>query len=745
MSVDQTLTPRQLEIRSASPVGNGPAFTSGWVPAGQTVTIQGIEISSGMFYLGTKLHSPDGKLVPNEPSLINPSLRVNHEKTDLSPPWFDPRLSYRQMNPGDRAAYLEWLAGGRTGRPGIKQIFAFFYGLERRVLVDAAHSAQAMAEVPAIEAEVRRMLKQFGADYSFHHQATRFLLAAQIVRGIPDPTQLAPPTAPDHWDFPLELKVALGTFAVRGEPVPAEWALSWVKAHPDVHLGTPARRCPKEFDDLFIPRYTAEFGDGMLVKKNKARVKYYYSPSNRSLWGSMVLEAPDLPDVSRQRKSIGQLAVIAMRVSSELDAYSRWAGRHDDRHSLRAVSLLPPEIASRRVAVKRFVTWIERHLDGADRVPVPVVELVEKWSLSTTGTMTKREAERLSEFMEGCRYGFEPDIRYAGIPLSKTDTAMVFRLPREPAREKPANSASPLEQWRSMSSEVQLRVAYKAGLVLIRLSMLVATADRPVSPNQRHLLVHYFEHARQFTQAERVRLLARLDWALTQPLDLTALKQRCNELDEAERARIGRFMVGLIGVDGRIGPSELKTLEKVYKYLSLNLEEVSRDVHAMATATSATSTELVTIVSADAPAPSFALPAERPEEQAASVNLSAERVAAIIAETRIVGEVLDNVFTEDEAEGASSTEQRNNAVESVARSDRTALDQPYATLARLLAERPSWRRAEVEELSARFGLMAAGAIEAINEVAFDTTDEPFLEGDDPLEVNSEIIAEFLDA
>jgi hypothetical protein len=39
--------------------------------------------------------------------------------------------------------------------------------------------------------------------------------------------------------------------------------------------------------------------------------------------------------------------------------------------------------------------------------------------------------------------------------------------------------------------------------------------------------------------------------------------------------------------------------------------------------------------------------------------------------------------------------------------------------------------------------MAAGAIEAINEAAYEFADEPFLEGDDPLEVNTEIISEFI--
>src|SRR6185312_8737514 len=134
------------------------------------------------------------------------------------------------------------------------------------------------------------------------------------------------------------------------------------------------------------------------------------------------LEPPELPDVTRQRKVIGTLSVIAMAVTSQLEAYSRWAGQHHDRSSLRAASLLPAEIAGRRTAVKRFLKWVEQQLKGVDRVVLPVTDLVEIWSRSTTGKITRREAELLSEFLERFNYGIEPDVRFAGVEPANLDT-----------------------------------------------------------------------------------------------------------------------------------------------------------------------------------------------------------------------------------------------------------------------------------------------------------------------------------
>ncbi|MFF1614573.1 TerB N-terminal domain-containing protein [Amycolatopsis sp. NPDC058278] len=57
----------------------------------------------------------------------------------------------------------------------------------------------------------------------------------------------APPVPEWSQELPVELKVGLAQLAVDGQPVPADWALSWYGHHPGAHLRTPAVRCPNEF------------------------------------------------------------------------------------------------------------------------------------------------------------------------------------------------------------------------------------------------------------------------------------------------------------------------------------------------------------------------------------------------------------------------------------------------------------------------------------------------------------------
>ena len=705
------------DLVPAAELKKDPKRISRWVAPGETVTIRGLEISCGMFYMGSVLLNHEGRRITNEPSIINPAKPVDPTETLTSPYWYGGHASYQSMSAGDRWRYLEWLASGRAMPATPSFVSIFLCGLERRALVDAPYDPVAQAEIPAIEAEVHRLISQHNA-YMFSYQAKQFLLALRLVTGDLNSENLRPPAPDESWEVPLELKIGLGGFALRGEPLPPKWALAWTRSDPNIRLSTPARRCPKEFNELFLKRYAAQHGGGISVRNNKTRIRFHYTPSNRSLWGSVTLEAPNLPDVTRQRKVTWALSMLALAVSKELDPYSRWVSMHHERTSLRASALLPAEIGVRRKAVKEFRRWAESKLNGGSSVELPVREFVDLWSRSSTGNMTRREAEQLSEFLERMTYGIEPDIRFGGVEPARVDRLIFFRLP-EPGQ--PGQSAD-----------------YGRALTLLRLGLVVALNNGAASAAQTALLERFVTRAPGLDTNERARLNARLHWSLARPVDIKGLKQRCAELPgDEERQQLARFLVVLAGIDNRFGSDELKALERAYKLLGLKHQEIARDVHAIATAMH----EPVTIIPADTDAPAYTLPAERPEPPKNRVRLSSERVASIEAETRRVGTVLGDVFGEDEVaepEAVSMTESESPALQ-------LDLNDAHLGLARRLIEREQWTRTEVESICAELGLLASGAIETLNAAAFDLVDEPFLEGDDPLDVNTEFVLEFMHA
>ena len=404
-----------------------------WVSVGQTVTVQGRTLPGGMIYVGSRLQGISSH-APIEPALVNPNLPGTHRTPDRSGDLMDYWPSYSHLAPASRTAYLDWLAAERPGGAYIGYVFLFFYGIERRILFDAAYIDEARTEIPALIDEVERLLDLYQSNRSFQGYADTFLSFVPLIRGAVDVGDLTPPLTRRGWDFPVELKLALGAIVDASEPLPAPWALSWLRMDPDIQLRTPATRCAAEFNELFRIRYQAQYGDGMAIRRNKTPLKLSYHPASASLHDTIKVDAGDLPDVCRLKAPVRRLQQVAGTVTGELDAYSRWVGKHDDRESLAAIALLPRELAETRqpAELRRLLGRIEAAMGDNDTATLPVPDLIAEYPSRKPNILTAREGTAFTKLLEQRGFGVAPDIRYSGINLSQHQHAAVFRLPDKP-------------------------------------------------------------------------------------------------------------------------------------------------------------------------------------------------------------------------------------------------------------------------------------------------------------------------
>lgn len=58
----------------------------------------------------------------------------------------------------------------------------------------------------------------------------------------------------------------------------------------------------------------------------------------------------------------------------------------------------------------------------------------------------------------------------------------------------------------------------------------------------------------------------------------------------------------------------------------------------------------------------------------------------------------------------------------------------------MLASKLIWERDELEKLAADHNLMLDGTLDSINDASFDHFGGPFFEGDDPIEIDPEIVS-----
>ena len=116
-------------------------------------------------YIGNGAKSVDG--YETEPCLIDPRLPVGWKRPDWAGDTMGYWPSYDRIDRRARAAYLNWLIDGRLDKSAyIGYVFLFFYGLERRLLVDLGADF-GHPDAAVLVAEIERLVGIYGDNRSF--------------------------------------------------------------------------------------------------------------------------------------------------------------------------------------------------------------------------------------------------------------------------------------------------------------------------------------------------------------------------------------------------------------------------------------------------------------------------------------------------------------------------------------------------------------------------------------------------
>lgn len=545
-----TAAPAPERHSSAPPQRPAPAVRAAnardgrWVPAGGTTSIAGRQIAGGFVYVGGRLKAVSGDGV--EPALIDPSLKVDWGNPDWAGAGLNYWPSYTRLPARSRAAYLSWLTSGRSHPVQIGYVFLYFYGLERRAIVDLNLDID-QPELGAIAAEVRRLLGLYGSNGSFEGYATDFLELLSAAKSIDAP--LTPPnlsTLQQTWEVPMAVRVAIGRYVAADQPIPAAWALTLLRTHPEGYLRTPATRCATEFDDLFKFRYAAKFGAGMKVPAPREKVQLVYKPASDGFRGPVVADLSAIPDITKVSGLIIRLRDLGGECTDELDAYSRYIGRNPEAGGTpAAVGLLPSDVLATLAdpAIDALRGWVTAAVE-AGPTPVAFDDVVQRWSPGRTSKLARAEAVGLAGLLAKFGVGIEPDVRFGASTPTPGSTAVLFPQ----TTDAPAAPTS----------------AYAAASMLVHLTAVVAAADGSVTDTERHQVAEHLEATLGLDAVERARLEAHLQWLTAGKPALTGLKKRLDALTDAQRGTVGAFLVEVAAADGQVTPNEITTLTKVY-------------------------------------------------------------------------------------------------------------------------------------------------------------------------------------
>jgi len=690
-----------------------------WIRPGNSVTVAGHAIQDGMVYIGSQV-------ADETPGLICPQLAVDTSHAPLAEEKIGYWPNYARLSPRHRGSFLRWLATGRAGvSVDIGYVFMFFYGLERRVLAGLTGPDYDPREALLIQQEIRRLLIVYGSSSSFNRYAAGLAQYLACLRAERDGSAV-PRISPlaRTWEVPYDVRMALGQHCAAGIPIPAECSLAWVLGAPEITFRTPARRCEREFQQLFLIRYRERFGDGLKIEPSEKRLIVRYRPASSAFHGREALLQLDLPDVTGAGTARGTLTLLrdlAESCTEALDKYSRAMGRKPSaRTGPSPAALLPAELLSRDdgSCIAALFAWLAVAVPGDAPALMPVSTLLEHVRPVQAVSPLRKELEMTSLLLEKLGYGLEPDVRTGtGTPTGGRLVA-VFHLPE-------GETAQPSEEYAGVAA-------------LVTLAALVAAADASASSEEENLISRQLVRV---TEAERRRLSAHVSVIQADPRVASVPRDRIAALSSAQAAAIGDFLLTVAVVDGRLTGEEITMLQRCYRMLGLDPALVHSGVHSLLAKPHDTAAETgkpVVVKEASRTAPTYEIPEPEAEDAADVVVLSLSKIEQKRKESAIVETLLAEVFHGKEEEPSpEETDRPAGQHDSVFE----LLDEAHGALVRVILTLQVISRTEWNSLCAQHGLLPEGAMEVVNEAFAAFVGDVLVSGTEPIVVDRSVAEE----
>lgn len=672
-----------------------------WILPGQQISIQNFQISDGLFYLGESV-SLDRSNASSQYA-INVKLPVARGRSDIDGASMSYWPSYASITPQARRAFLEWMAGGRSNPSyGIGYVFLFFYGIEHRLFVDRDFQS-----VKLLVAEVERLLLIYGSNNSFNGYANSFLTFAKLAAGV----SLGPPRFAVEGSgsngIDAKTRIYLGRRLAITDTFAAEDALLWVLALPDVHLRTPAVRCFDEFALLWALRFNQKYPKGFAVKVPTKKIDFRYRAASGAFEVDVPGEHEQYPDIAAVKTPTNVLTAIVQSCTEELEPFSRFVGRKPEaRATMQAAVLLPNDLL-RDKSVGAFRSFSERMnvvigTHGRASTTMREVIKVAGFDIPADGKVTSAIGDQLGNILDRIDVAIEPDRRYGSGTPQLDDKVFLFK----------AAGGGPVDPDRP---------PYRSTKAQVEVSVLASAADGESSGDELREMISAIRASAVLTGVEQARLIAFAVTIFESPPKQARVLRRLSDRTVEEKQAIANAAIAVVGSGENIKHDEVRFLERLHKSLGLRSDAVYSGLHRKTKAP-------------DEPVPITVekrvsgIPIPKQTEAAAiaatGIRIDAARLAQVQKETQAVSDLLTQIFVED-AETATNSTPRDLAA--VSASAFEGLDEAHAELVEYLEIKVQITRQEFEERARSLKLLPDGAIEKINDWAFDRFDEPLLE------------------
>jgi hypothetical protein len=682
------ITPPVKIDRQAEPTVRGGKVV--WHPPGVQARVAGYVIADGMVYLG----SPENRYANEDGCVLDADLPVATSKVEPAPPlgyW----PSYRSIAPACRRVYLDWLASGkRAPEIDVGYVFLYFYGLERRIFLDASPPP----ELVALSAEVERLRILYASSRSFDGYSRRLLEAVATLRDVGATAAVAfsPNLSAPAGEMPMMLKIAIAREVTSDRPLNFEMAAAGVIGLQEFAARhyVVLRSGRNAFLTVLRTRFATSFPIGFSLRNRKdSHLQLLYRGATAGLAVDLAKRNgwDSLPDPATLTWT--KLLNLADAVATEIEPFVRSVARNPAKaESLAAFVACPTELAASTAVEAR------RWLDGLTSTATVAFSELARYATGDSATKwTIRHHRQVAETLKKVGRGMEPDPADGSERLENDTPVQVFKC-SEAGSERTGN----------------FDTAAAA-------AVLVAAVARSTNEQAEHVEARWLEQLPSrvtLTGDENIRLMARLKWLRNSSGGLAKTKRLLNGRGIQERQFCAWSGAAAVAATGTVTQQQVRMLEAIYDGLGVPRGSLYSTLHSHIASASPDADGPVVVADET---PALLHPIPRPPTTT-SPAAEEDRLAKIRAETERVSALLADIFVDEQAGPEPEPELESSAEDPFA-----GLDVAHTTLAEKLLSRSDWQRAEFEMLATKAGLMPDGAMETINEWAYERLGDALIE------------------
>lgn len=657
-----------------------------------------------------------------EPAAVNLRLAIGEtaEANDAALPYYP---QYAHLTIGQRRYYLDWLAGGRRHIPSqIGYAHLYFYGLERRLLVDRQDVREVFKAVLRLMNVCRHAEPAERRDMPYASSLLWHVLVREADLFTPADLQTI---VPRFLEIATEdeLAAVLSFWVRQNKPMPSWLAFPVARQLPKSQRSVVTQRAGDELQQLFAQRYTLQFGEGLLLRASKRDKRFAYRPANRFLEPSEIT-APNPAGLLSQFDDLAELwngcvadlkRLSTLKVSDSAETLDVW--RATPTELRQAVDHPLTE------ALTKFIA--ERAGDSGD-VRVTPRDVATVIGIASDAKLTLPTSRRIAEAVAETGYCLEPDARLTGRAYADAEPIVLFLN----------LSDTPLDTAK-----------YAAASTMLNVGFLVAAADGQAEDAELGLLTQQLEAAFSLNDTEQRRLEALRGLRAECGIEAADLSRLLRALSNDQQKLIGRLMLALVAADGQVSKAEIKTVRRVYAAMGWDRAKADAALATLMPAPHSVDDDLVAVMPATPGEAGEPIP---PPPAATGFTLDRAAIDALLRETHDVAKLLaDAMKTDDPLDSGPATTwaflppspaptpplfiapspAAPAAPEPLVDSPPSpvpGLPERYAAFYRQVIARSSWPQSELAALSKTHGLMLSGAVEAINEWSNDTHGGPLI-------------------